>query len=402
MTQFRWRQIPALILVAFLLGAGFTAGVKIVQGAWPAAAEDIVAHAQQLAGQGTGSAEASDPGAADPGSAAAAGLPDVAAIADRARGAVVQIVTTSHVRGDPDNPFFNDPFFRQFFGGGPGGREEQALGSGFVIDPDGIIITNEHVVEGADDIEVTLADQENQYPARLLGADRSLDLAVLKIDAANLTTLPLGDSDKARVGDWVVAVGNPYGLDHTVTVGVVSAKERSIDASNRHYDALLQTDAAINPGNSGGPLIDLSGRVIGINTAISAQGQGLGFAIPINTVKSVLPKLESGELMSAQQAWMGVQITDMVDEYNRVIHSGTKDGALVTQVYPDTPAEEAGIQVNDVIVVVNGQAVKSADELIAALQGKKVGERVSITFYRGSAKDTVTLKLAAMPPSVGQ
>ncbi|MBX6350723.1 MAG: trypsin-like peptidase domain-containing protein [Clostridia bacterium] len=400
MTHLGWRQIPAVILAAFLIGAGFTAGMKVVEGAWPAAWNDLPALAASPAQPGATTAAGGPSGStADPGSLAA--LPDVADIADRARGAVVQIVTTSTVGVGQGNPFWNDPFFRQFFGNLPGTQEQEGLGSGFIIDKSGIILTNEHVIEGADTIEVTLADQPTKYPAKVLGADRSLDLAVLKISGGPFPTLPLGDSDKARVGDWVIAVGNPYGLDHTVTVGVVSAKERSIDASGRHYDALLQTDAAINPGNSGGPLIDLAGEVIGINTAVSTEGQGLGFAIPINTAKAVLPKLESGQSVSEEQAWMGVGVVDMVAAYNRVIHSGTEDGALIEEVYPNTPAEAAGLEPNDVIVEANGKPVHSADDLISALQGLKVGQKVTIVYYRGMDRRTVTVTLAAMPSNVG-
>ncbi|MBX5476095.1 MAG: trypsin-like peptidase domain-containing protein [Clostridia bacterium] len=382
--NFRWRQIPALILAAFLIGAAFDAGAKVVDGAWPGAASN-----DQVLAEGRASS-------APTGATAAASVPDIASIAEKARPAVVWIETTSHTGGGPDLPFMDDPLFRQFFGSVPMPQQVQhGLGSGVLIDSNGIILTNQHVIDGADEISVKVMDRSQPFPARVLGQDRSLDLAVLKIDGHGLPTLPLGDSDKMRVGDWVVAVGNPLGLDHTVTVGVLSAKGRSLDASGRHYDVLLQTDAAINPGNSGGPLLNLKGEVIGINTAVSSQGQGLGFAIPINTVKTVLSQLESGA--NIQQAWLGVGISDMTADYAKVLHTPVTEGALVVQVYPNSPAERAGLHQFDVITAVNGTPVKSANDLVAAVHKLRVGSSATVQFYRGAEKMTVTAVLEAMP-----
>jgi S1-C subfamily serine protease len=269
-------------LIAFLSGVLFAGGNLLVNAlvspAGKVAAGVPAAYAQSDAGNG----------------------PDVIAdIVSNAGPAVVKVDVYKTVNGTAFDPFFNDPFFRQFFGSPfnlpqPVKRREHGLGSGFIITPDGYILTNEHVIDGADRIEVTIAGRDRPLPAKVVGSDYDLDLAVLKVNAGgDLPTLSLGDSDQVRVGNWVVAIGNPYGLDHTVTVGVVSAKSRPVQVENRSYKDLLQTDAAINPGNSGGPLLNLAGEVIGINTAVAAKAQGIGFAIPINTVKSVLPELMS-------------------------------------------------------------------------------------------------------------
>ncbi|MBE3591004.1 MAG: trypsin-like peptidase domain-containing protein [Firmicutes bacterium] len=381
--NFRWRQVPALILAAFLIGAAFDAGAKVVDGAWPGAAPT-----EQVLAEGSSSTAPSA-------SATAAAVPDIADIAEKARPAVVWIETTTRGSG-PQLPFMDDPFFRQFFGNVPFPQQVQhGLGSGVIIDPNGIILTNQHVIDGADEISVQVMGKSQPYTAKVLGQDRSLDLAVLKIDGKNLPTLPLGDSDKMRVGDWVIAVGNPLGLDHTVTVGVLSAKGRSLDASGRHYDVLLQTDAAINPGNSGGPLLNLKGEVIGINTAVSSQGQGLGFAIPINTVKTVLSQLESGA--NIQQAWLGVGISNMTADYAKALHTPVTSGALVVEVYADSPADRAGLRQFDVITAVNGTPVQSANDLIAAIHKLHVGSSVTLQFYRGPQKLTATAVLEAMP-----
>jgi serine protease Do len=208
--------------------------------------------------------------------------------------AVVKIESTS--TSQSQKPLLNVPFFREYFGGQgtaqPQTLQQTALGSGFIISKDGYILTNQHAVDGANDIQVTIVGQNNPVKAKLVGSDQSLDLAVLKVDVGNnLPYLKLGASDQMSVGDWVIAIGNPDGLDHTVTVGVIGAKERPITIEGQTYKNLLQTDASINPGNSGGPLINLSGEVIGINTAVNAQAQGIGFAIPSKTVQGVLQKL---------------------------------------------------------------------------------------------------------------
>ncbi|WP_078060427.1 trypsin-like peptidase domain-containing protein [Desulfotomaculum copahuensis] len=236
--------------------------------------------------------------------AAPIGTNAVADIASQAGPAVVKIDTVLVSNSANNNPFFNDPFFQQFFGGLPfqvQPQVEHGIGSGFIISKDGYILTNDHVINGAQKITVTIQGQPKPLPAKVVGADYALDLAVLKVNAGQpLPTLTLGNSDNMRTGDWVVAIGNPYGLDHTVTVGVISAKGRPINIGNRDYKNLLQTDASINPGNSGGPLLNMDGQVIGINTAVAEQAQGIGFAIPTSTVQQVLNQLMKGETVAQQ------------------------------------------------------------------------------------------------------
>ena len=211
--------------------------------------------------------------------------------------AVVEIQT--EVATQVDNPFFNDPFFQQFFGQNfsqPQTEVQQGLGSGFLISPDGYLLTNEHVIDGATVITVTIAGKPQPVSAQVVGSEKDLDLAVLKVNAgSNLPYLKLGDSDNSRVGDWAIAIGNPYGLDNTVTVGVISAKGRPVTVQDHNYPNLLQTDASINPGNSGGPLLNLNGEVIGINTAVDEQAQGIGFAIPINTAKNLIDSVNKNQ-----------------------------------------------------------------------------------------------------------
>lgn len=212
--------------------------------------------------------------------------------------AVVKIET--QVTTQVDNPFINDPFFRQFLGQNYAPSEtmvQKGLGSGFLISADGNLLTNEHVIDGAQQIKVTIMGRTQPVTAQVVGSDRDLDLAVLKVNAGNnLPYLKMSDSDKIQVGSWSIAIGNPYGLDHTVTVGVISAKGRPIAVQDRNYRNLLQTDASINPGNSGGPLLDMNGEVIGINTAIDAQAQGIGFAIPSNTARDIIASLTKNQV----------------------------------------------------------------------------------------------------------
>ncbi|MDF9409336.1 MAG: putative serine protease HtrA [Pelotomaculum sp. PtaB.Bin013] len=318
-------------------------------------------------------------------------IPD---IVSRVSPAVVRIDTTEQSSGSGNlDPFFNDPFFRQFFGNQnlmpSQPRVSRGLGSGFIVSSDGYILTNEHVINGADAIEVTLAGQDKAYPARKVGSDKDLDLAVLKIDAgAELPTVPLGNSDSIRVGDWVIAIGNPYGLDHTVTVGVISAKGRPMTVQDRQYKNLLQTDASINPGNSGGPLLNLNGEVVGINTAINAQAQGIGFAIPSSTVKSVFDDLVNKG--GVAHPWLGVYLQSVTNEIAQ--YYGLKDlsGALIAQVVEGGPAAKAGLQRGDVITGYNGSNVSNPNNLIDLVNGTQVGSQVEINFVRqGNSKSVI-------------
>ena len=281
-------------------------------------------------------------------------------------------------------------FFRRFFGGqgGPGDNahprefKQRALGSGVIVDASGYVITNNHVVAEADEILVRLKGGE-EWPAKIIGRDPKTDLALIKIDAKHeLPFLPLGDSDKLRVGDWVLAVGNPFGLEHTVTAGIISAKGRIIGAGP--YDNFLQTDASINPGNSGGPLINLAGQVVGINTAIAPQGQGIGFAIPVNTTKKIMAQLrDKGRVV---RGWLGVTIQPVTKELAEKFGLDEPMGALVADVVPDSPADKAGIKRGDVIIGYEGKPVKDMHALPRLVAETKVGNEVSLEVVRDGKK----------------
>ncbi|MFZ1198940.1 MAG: Do family serine endopeptidase, partial [Desulfobacterales bacterium] len=284
--------------------------------------------------------------------------------------------------------------FRDFFGApeeGPSKEfKQRSLGSGFVIDKQGFIVTNNHVVEGADQIKVRLAN-EKEYDATVVGRDPKTDLALIKIEGAtDLVPLPIGNSDNQAVGTWVVAIGSPFGLEQTVTAGIVSAKGRIIGSGP--YDDFIQTDASINPGNSGGPLINMNGEVIGINTAIVASGQGIGFAIPITMAKDIIDQLKTkGEVT---RGWMGVGIQDLTPELAEYYKVKGETGVLVTQVFEGDPADKAGIKVNDIIKAVNGQPVTSSRELSRGIAALGVGQKADITILRDGREKTVAVETA--------
>ncbi|ACV62254.1 HtrA2 peptidase [Desulfofarcimen acetoxidans DSM 771] len=314
----------------------------------------------------------------------AVGPNTIADMVDKASSAVVKINTTVEQQVTGVNPLFSDPFFREFFGHQyqvPSRTEVQhGIGSGFIISKEGLILTNEHVIDGASKIEVLLDNDKNPLTAKLVGKDKDLDLAVLKIEPTkDLPVLKLGNSDNTRVADWVVAIGNPYGLDHTVTVGVVSAKSRPVDIEDRHYKNLLQTDASINPGNSGGPLLNLKGEVIGINTAINASAQGIGFAIPSNTVQAVLNDLETGQL---KHPWLGVSVQALTQELADALGLQNTQGALVGSVSSGGPAEKAGLQRGDVIIKYNDTQIDNEQKLIDCVQKSKVGDTAVMVVVR--------------------
>lgn len=323
----------------------------------------------------------------------------VADIVEKAGPAVVNVEAKVKVSSS-QNQMFSDPFFRQFFGQQfqvvPQDRYETGIGTGFLISQDGYIITNQHVIDNASTVSVTLAGQKDKIAATVVGQDYDLDLAVLKISGSNYPTLPLGDSDKMRVGDGVIAIGEPYGLDHTVTTGVVSAKGRPITIEDRNYKNLIQTDAAINPGNSGGPLLNLQGEVIAINTAVNASAQGIGFAIPINTAQSVLQQLMKGEKVI--RPYMGVRMTDVDDDVIQQLKlsAGTK-GALVMEVGSGSPAAKAGIAYLDIIQKIDGTVMQSAEDVQKAIEGKKVGQSISVQVLRNGSPKILTVVLQAKP-----
>ncbi len=310
-------------------------------------------------------------------------------LAEKVRPAVVNISTTTtvHVPGHPYRHFFGPreegpfgDFFRRFFGDIPDREfKQQSLGSGVIVDKNGYILTNNHVVEKADEIKVK-SSEGKEYKAKVIGRDPKTDLALIKISSlfADLHTLPLGDSDKVKVGEWVLAVGNPFGLEHTVTKGIISATGRVIGSGP--YDNFLQTDAPINPGNSGGPLINLRGEVIGINTAIVASGQGIGFAIPINMAKQILAQLkESGKVV---RGWIGVSIQNVTPEIVEAFQLKASRGALVGDVVPGSPAEAGGVQRGDVIIVFDGKEIKDASDLPRIVAETPLKKTVSIKAIR--------------------
>ena len=256
-------------------------------------------------------------------------------------------------------------------------RALKSLGSGFIISEDGYILTNNHVVEDADEIKVTLSDKK-AYDARLVGRDEKTDLAVLKIDVDHdLPAVKLGDSSELEVGDWLIAIGNPFGLARTVTAGIVSARGRVIGSGP--YDDFIQTDASINPGNSGGPLFNIKGEVVGINTAIVASGQGIGFAIPINMAKDLLPQLKTGRVSRGR---LGVHIQEVTSELAASFGLDKKHGAVVSEVIDDSPAARAGLQVGDIILAVDGQKVEEMHRLPRMVAAKKPGTRVKLKVLR--------------------
>lgn len=333
--------------------------------------------------------------------AAAPALPNFVPLAKSAGPAVVNISTEREVStrmggGFPGMPPGMERFFEEFgpFWGQPQGpRKQSSLGSGFIISSDGYIVTNNHVVEGADKVFVNLegdSDRAHSLEATVVGTDAETDIALLKVDAKrDLPVLNFGNSDTAEVGEWVVAIGNPFGLSNSVTAGILSAKGRDIHAGP--FDNFLQTDASINPGNSGGPLINMAGEVIGINTAIVASGQGIGFAIPSNLASRIVEELKSGKKIS--RGWLGVTIQD-VDE-NAAKALGLKDaqGALIGSVLPDEPAAKAGLKAGDIIVRVGRDDIRNSTELLRSVADLKPGTDVKITVLRNGKEFSTTVKL---------
>ncbi|MFP4305666.1 MAG: DegQ family serine endoprotease [Desulfococcaceae bacterium] len=321
-------------------------------------------------------------------------------LAKTASPTVVNIRTEKTVTGRPGfRPFDRNPFgreephefFERFFGGNPEEEfTERSLGSGFLIAPEGFIVTNNHVIADADEIQVQLNNGDD-HDAEIVGRDPSTDLALIRIKSGgNHPYLELGDSDALRVGQWVMAIGNPFGLEHTVTAGIVSAKGRVIGSGP--YDDFIQTDASINPGNSGGPLLDLDGRVVGINTAIMATGQGIGFAVPVNLARNVIEQLrESGEVT---RGWLGVAIQDLSSELAEYYGMDRKEGVLVTQTFPGDPADEAGLQPRDIIVAVNGAPVEKTNDLTRLIADIPVGDKARIEYLRGGERRTARVTIA--------
>jgi serine protease Do len=321
-----------------------------------------------------------------------------AKVAEAIKPAVININTVSRgaVGGGrtPFEEFFGEEFFKRFFGTDPERIPQRSLGSGIIVDPSGIALTNAHVVEKASDIEVITLDGA-KHRAKVVGADKKTDLAVLRLDdgRGSFKAARVGDSDKVQVGDWVIAVGSPFGLQATVTAGIISAKARQIGAGP--FDDFLQTDAAINPGNSGGPLVNMQGEIIGINTAIVAGGSGIGFAIPSNMAKRIYTELLAKGKVS--RGWLGVSIQPLTGELAKSFGAKDTKGVLVSDVVADSPAAKAGLKPGDIVTEFDGKKTESPGDLQRAVGLTNPGNEAKLKIWRDQAERTVTIKIGEAP-----
>lgn len=378
MGAYRKGWVIGLVMVA-VLAAGFFGGFKVGQKGKPE----------------------STPGILIPGSPAFAMLQELGSLSEVAARAMPSVVNISSLKATripgehPFSPFFEDPFFRRFFGEEffrffeiPRERRQRSLGSGVIVRSDGYILTNNHVVEGATEVKVSLPDKR-EFKAKIIGTDSSTDLAVLKIEAKDLSALPLGDSDRIRVGDIVLAIGNPFGIGETVTMGIISAVGRA-NVGVADYEDFIQTDAAINPGNSGGALVDMRGQLIGINTAILTRTggyQGIGFAIPSNMARVVMESIiKYGKVT---RGWLGVMIQEVTPQIAQAFGLKQIRGALVSDVLRGSPAERAGIKRGDVIVEYEGKGVEGVADLKNLVAQTKPGSRVKVKLIRGGEEQVV-------------
>jgi serine protease Do len=353
----------------------------------------------------------SAPATAQDGKSALQSLQDAfVQVAQSVKPAVVNIATTQRPRPQegrrapqvppqfrgPFRDFFGEDFFERFFGEQPQ-RERRSLGSGVIVDKRGYILTNNHVIEQADEIEVRLSDKR-KFTAKVIGKDSKTDLAVIKIDAPDdLPVAKLGDSTKIRIGEWAIAIGNPFGLDQTVTVGVISAVGRS-EVGITTYEDFIQTDASINPGNSGGPLLNLNGEVIGINTAIVATGQGIGFAIPISMAKEIKDRLiAQGKVV---RGWLGVGIQELTEELAAQFGVKPEDGVLVGNVMKDSPAERGGMKPGDIIQEFSGTKISGVHQLQREVAQSPVGSPVRLKVLREKQPVMLTIVLGEQPTDV--
>jgi len=330
-------------------------------------------------------------------------------LADAVKDVVVNISTTQVMKENPMQPFmgkdspfrefFGDDFYKRFFGDNPQNQmKTHALGSGFIIDKDGTILTNNHVVEKADEIKIKTTDGK-EYDAKVIGRDPKTDIALIKIatDGKTLKAAKLGDSEAIRVGDWVMAVGNPFGLGNTVTAGIISAKGRIIGAGP--YDDFLQTDAAINPGNSGGPLFNMNGEVVGINTAIVAQAQGIGFATPISMVKEILDQLKTGKVV---RGWLGIMIQDITPDLAESFGTTETNGVIVGDVVADSPAEKAGMKRGDIVKTLNGKEVENAHSLSRSVAAMGPESTVTLGVLRDGKTKEIKITIGTMPEEIAE
>lgn len=340
-----------------------------------------------------------------------AALPDFTRIVEQAKDSVVNISTKTKARKSrsieglsipdfPEGSPFGELFEKFFDHENPRERrrDSQSLGSGFIISKDGYILTNHHVIAGADEVLVRLANRE-EYVARIVGSDEASDVAVLKVDADNLPTLKFGDSDDLKVGEWVLAIGSPFGFDHSVTAGIVSAKGRSLPGDN--YVPFIQTDVAINPGNSGGPLFNLDGEVVGINSQIYSRTggfMGLSFAIPIEMAVDVANQIKLNGRVS--RGWLGVLIQEVTRDLAESFGMDNPQGALVAKVLEDSPAKDAGLQVGDVIVEFNGRKVMHSSSLPPLVGRSAVGKDAQVTIIRNRSREIIKVRIAELPDSM--
>ena len=330
-----------------------------------------------------------------PRAAAAATTGSFAKLAEAVKPAVINVSSQSKASGGrtPLEEHNGEDFYKRFFGNAPERMPRRGLGSGVIIDPSGIALTNAHVVDGATSIEVVTVDGA-KHKAKVVGLDKKTDLAVLQLDgSAKFPFVALGDSDEAQVGDWVIAVGSPFGLQATVTSGIISAKARQIGAGP--YDEFIQTDAAINPGNSGGPLLNMRGEVVGINTAIVRGGSGIGFAIPSNLAKRVASELRTSGKVT--RGWLGVSLQPLTSELATSFGVKEAKGALVSDVSADSPAARAGLKSGDVIVEFNGKKVEDPSALARAVAVAKPGENSKVMIWRDRHQQTLDIKLGELP-----
>lgn len=405
------RILRQTLLAMALFGGGVAGGVWLSSRAGQAWLQQTpLATWSQRAGEGVGSLlpwSESSPESASPADAV---RPSnfIAAVAQKVGPAVVRIDATRTVASPIDPELFNQPLFRRFFGGQipqlPQEFQREGTGSGFIIDANGLILTNAHVVEGSERVRVHLLDGRT-FEGQVKGSDPVTDIAVIQIEGENLPTVTLGNSDQVRPGDWAIAIGNPLGLDNTVTAGIISAVGRSsgqIGATNKRV-TFLQTDAAINPGNSGGPLLDAEGRVIGVNTAIFQRAQSVGFSIPINRAMEIAEQLiRNGRV---EHAFLGIRMItlnpDLVARLNRDPARPTpltvQEGVLIGQVIPGSPAEQIGLQEGDVITEIDGQAIRDAEQVQQLVEAAGVGNTLTLRVIRDGQARTFQVRTGVLP-----
>ncbi|MEN8182198.1 MAG: DegQ family serine endoprotease [Myxococcota bacterium] len=391
----RWRRlvmwgIGGVLVLGLLVSQGFVR-VQVDVDANPAQAIDLFGRDDDAAG-----AQSPDPkpfwnesASAAPAAALPNGAPNFADLAEKVSPGVVNIQTSRSLSPEVPRQFEE---FLPFFNFPRGQQKVPSLGSGFVISSDGYIVTNNHVVEEVDTINVAFLDG-TELEAKVIGRDPKTDIALIKVDPEKpLPALPLGDSEKVRPGEWVVAIGNPFGLSHTVTAGIVSALGRNIGQGP--YDDFIQTDAAINPGNSGGPLLNLGGEVIGINTAINPRANTVGFSVPINVAKTILPQLRSSGHVT--RGWLGVYIQQITPDLAEAMDLGQESGALVSKVDPAGPAAKAGLERGDVILEFDGTAIGEMSELPRVVAAAAVGKKVDVLVIRDGKRRTLTVVLGEL------